>query len=111
VASTETTAKTRYVSVLAASAALGGFLFGFDTSTMNAAINGISPSLELSTGEVGFVAAIALIGCAVGAWFAGPASERIGRSRVMFLAGILIVVGSIAAALAGHVVLMGAFRA
>ncbi|WP_172798279.1 MFS transporter [Mycobacterium sp. GA-1285] len=101
-ATTETTPNTWYVTLLAASAALGGFLFGFDTSTMNAAINGIGPSLDLTPGAVGFVAAIALLGCALGAWFAGPVSERIGRSRVMFLAGALIMIGSVAAALAGH---------
>jgi MFS transporter, SP family, sugar:H+ symporter len=100
----------RYVTTVAACAALGGFLFGFDTSTMNGAIPGIRSTLGLSTGAVGFVAAIALIGCAVGAWFAGPVSARVGRNRVMFFAGILITVGSLAAALISEVVLMGLFR-
>jgi MFS transporter, SP family, sugar:H+ symporter len=65
--------------MIAAGAALGGFLFGFDTSTMNAAINGIRPALRLSRGETGFIAAIALFGAAVGAWFAGPVSARHDR--------------------------------
>jgi hypothetical protein len=53
---------TRFVTLIGAGTALGGFLFGCDTSTLNAAIVGIRPALELSTAEVGFVAAIALIG-------------------------------------------------
>src|SRR5688572_4276968 len=96
--------------MVAAGAALGGFLFGFDTSTMNAAINGIRPTLELSAGAVGFVAAIALIGVAIGAWFAGPMSTRLGRNRVMFIADSCIAVGTTAAALTGNVVLLGLFR-
>ena len=69
---------TRYATVLAAGAAVGGFLFGFDTSTMNAAIIGIRTTLELSAANVGFIAAIALIGAAIGAWSCGLRSRRDG---------------------------------
>jgi SP family sugar:H+ symporter-like MFS transporter len=101
---------TRYATVLAAGAAVGGFLFGFDTSTMNAAIVGIRTSLGLNAAAVGFVAAIALIGCAVGAWASGSVAARWGRNRVMFLAGVLIVAGSVAVALSSRALLLGAFR-
>jgi MFS transporter, SP family, sugar:H+ symporter len=101
---------TRYVTMVAVGAALGGFLFGFDTSTLNAAINGIRPTLDLSTGEVGFIAAIALIGAAIGAWFAGPVSARLGRKRVMLIAGALITIGALAVAFTNQVVLLGLFR-
>ncbi len=96
--------------MVAAGAALGGFLFGFDTSTMNAAINGIRPTLDLSAGAVGFIAAIALIGAAIGAWFAGPVSARLGRNRVMSIAGALIAIGALAVALSNQLVLLGLFR-
>ena len=80
---------TRYVTGVAIGAALGGYLFGFDTSTMNAALVGIRATLKLTAATVGLVGAIALIGCAAGAWFAGPTSTRFGRNRIMFVAGIL----------------------
>lgn len=99
-----------YVTLVAAGSAMGGLLFGFDTSTMNSAINGIRETMTLSAGQVGFVTAIALIGCAVGAWFAGPVSSRIGRTRVMLIAGIGIVLGSIGAALSGVLWLLTIFR-
>lgn len=102
--------RTKYVTRLAAGAAAGGILFGFDTSTMNGAISGIEDSLGISASALGFVTAIALIGCAVGAWFAGPVSERFGRTRVMSLAGILIAVGSLGAALGSHLAVLGMFR-
>jgi SP family sugar:H+ symporter-like MFS transporter len=97
---------TSYVTRLAAGAALGGFLFGFDTSTMNAALNGIRATLDLGGGALGIVAAISLIGCAIGAWFAGPLSSDVGRTRVMSIAGGAIAAGSMGAALSGIVVLI-----
>jgi MFS transporter, SP family, sugar:H+ symporter len=103
-------ANRRYVSVVAAGAALGGFLFGYDTSTMNSAINGIRATLDLSPTTTGFVAAIALIGCAIGAWFAGPVALRLGRTRVMLIAGAVIVIGSLGVAIVSDILLIGAFR-
>ena len=101
---------TRYVTLAAAGAAAGGFLFGYDTSTMNSAINGIRDTLDLDAGTVGFVTAISLIGAAIGAWFAGAVSERFGRTRVMLIAGGLILLGSLGASLASQVLLLGLFR-
>ena len=74
---------------------MGGFLFGYDTSTMNSAINGIRSSLNLSAATMGFVASVALIGCAIGAWFAGPLASRFGRTRVMIIAGSAVLILSL----------------
>jgi SP family sugar:H+ symporter-like MFS transporter len=101
---------TRYVTLAAAGAACGGFLFGYDTSTMNSAINGIRDTLDLGAGTVGFVTAIALIGAAIGAWFAGGVSERFGRTRVMLIAGGPTLIGSLGASLVSQVLLLGLFR-
>jgi SP family sugar:H+ symporter-like MFS transporter len=89
---------------------VGGFLFGYDTSTMNSAINGIRSSLNLSAATMGFVASVALIGCAIGAWFAGPLASRFGRTRVMIIAGSAVLIGSVGAAALSDVLLMGTFR-
>jgi len=101
---------TRYVTLIAGGAALGGYLFGFDTSTMNAAIVGMRSEMRLSPVTVGLVGAIALIGCAIGAWFAGPLSTRYGRNRVMLLGGALVAAGAIGAALGGQVALVAICR-
>ncbi|HKN64942.1 MAG TPA: sugar porter family MFS transporter [Gemmatimonadaceae bacterium] len=102
--------RTRYVTLVAGGAAVGGYLFGFDTSTMNAAIVGVRSDLRLSAATVGLVGAIALIGCAIGAWFAGPMSTRFGRNRVMLIGGALVAAGSIGAALVAQVALIAACR-
>ncbi|WP_243064641.1 sugar porter family MFS transporter [Humibacter sp. RRB41] len=76
-------------------AALGGLLFGFDTSVINGAVDSIQHTFDLGSGEVGFTVAITLIGCAVGAWFAGQLADAWGRKSVMLLAAILFVISSI----------------
>jgi MFS family permease len=98
------------VTLLAVGAAIGGLLFGLDTSTMNAAIVGIRETLALGAASVGFLAAISLIGCAVGAWFAGPVAARHGRTRVMSIAGVLVAAGTLAVAASGGLVAIGICR-
>ncbi len=100
----------RYATVIALGAAMGGFLYGGDTSTLNGAIPGIRPSLQLSVGEVGFVAAIALLGSAVGAWFAGAVAARLGRTPVMGIAAALIAAGSLGASFSTAMIALGLSR-
>jgi SP family sugar:H+ symporter-like MFS transporter len=102
--------KTRYVTLLAAGAALGGFLFGSDTSAMNGALPGIEATLEIGPGALGFIAAISLLGCASGAWFAGGVAERRGRPWVMALGGSLMALGATGTALSSHVITLGICR-
>ncbi|WP_019634456.1 sugar porter family MFS transporter [Actinomadura atramentaria] len=86
--------------LLAGAAALGGFLFGYDSSVINGAVDAIKGQYHLGSVVTGFVVAAALLGCAVGAWFAGPISDRIGRVRVMLIASALFVISSAGSALA-----------
>lgn len=81
-------------------AAVGGFLFGFDTSVINGAVDAITDNFKLSSGVTGFVVAIALIGSAVGAWFAGNLADRWGRPRVMLVGAGLFLISSVGSGLA-----------
>jgi SP family sugar:H+ symporter-like MFS transporter len=83
------------VTAFAIAAAVGGFLFGFDSSVINGAESAITKQFGLSAGGSGFAVASALIGCAFGAFFAGRIADRWGRTRVMFIAAILFFVSSI----------------
>jgi SP family sugar:H+ symporter-like MFS transporter len=85
---------------VACAAAMGGFLFGFDSSVINGAVDAIKAEFHLGSGMVGFVVSSALLGCAVGAWFAGPLADRFGRIRVMVIASVLFVITSVGSALA-----------
>ncbi|MER1997293.1 MAG: sugar porter family MFS transporter [Arthrobacter sp.] len=79
-------------------AAVGGLLFGFDTAVINGAVDAIGGEFSLSAGVLGFTVAITLLGCAIGAWFAGQLADRLGRKTVMVTAAILFAVNSIGSA-------------
>ena len=80
---------------LAAVAALGGFLFGFDSAVINGAVGAIEDKFNISAGFIGFVVAIALIGSAIGAWYAGSLANRFGRRRVMLVAAAMFLVAAV----------------
>ncbi len=84
---------------LSVAAAVGGFLFGFDSSVINGAVDAVDGNFELGQVLTGFVVAVALLGCAVGAIIAGALSDRWGRLKVMLLGAVLFFVSSIGAAL------------
>jgi SP family sugar:H+ symporter-like MFS transporter len=86
---------------IAVAAALGGFLFGFDTAVVNGAVE---ETFTTSSFATGFAVAAALLGSAVGAWFAGQLADRIGRLRVMRLTAVVFVVSSILTGLAFSII-------
>lgn len=88
----------RRAATLSIAAAVGGFLFGFDSSVINGAVDSIEANFELQAIATSFVVAIALIGCAVGAAVAGTLADRFGRLRVMFIGALLFFASSIGAA-------------
>jgi len=75
-------------------AAVGGLLFGYDTAVVAGAIGFIEKLYNLSPAMKGWVASCALIGCIVGAMFAGKLSDAIGRKKVLVLSAVLFAVSS-----------------
>ena len=76
-------------------AALGGFLFGFDTAVINGAVDAVQTSFEISPALTGFTVSSALLGCVVGAYLAGRLADRWGRTRVMVLAATLFTISAL----------------
>lgn len=95
---------------LAAVAALGGFLFGFDTAVINGAVNAMRDDFGMGSGLTGFVVSSALLGCMAGAYLAGRLADRWGRLRVMFLASGFFTASAIGSGLAFGPVDMIAWR-
>ncbi|MER6407948.1 sugar porter family MFS transporter [Streptomyces viridosporus] len=85
----------RHVVFVAASAAMGGFLFGYDSAVINGAVEGIRGRFDVGAATLGAVIAIALLGAAAGAMLAGRLADRVGRLRVMQLAALLFLASSI----------------
>ena len=88
-----------HVTMIAAAAAMGGFLFGYDSAVINGAVEAIQQRFGVGAGTLGFVVASALLGCVVGAALAGNLADRLGRIRVMQIAGILFAASAIGSAL------------
>jgi SP family sugar:H+ symporter-like MFS transporter len=86
-----------HVVFIAGAAAVGGFLFGYDSSNINGAVIGIRQHFGVGEGVTGLTVSSALIGSAIGAWFGGLLSDRIGRIRTMQLAAALFFVSAIGA--------------
>jgi SP family sugar:H+ symporter-like MFS transporter len=84
-----------HVVFISAAAAIGGFLFGYDSANINGAVLGIQKHFAVGATEIGLTVSAALIGSAIGAWFAGSMADRLGRIRVMQLAAVLFLISAI----------------
>lgn len=81
-------------------AALAGFLFGFDTVVISGAEQTIQQLWGLSAGLHGLAMGSALYGTVLGALVGGWPADRWGRRPTLFLVGILYFVSAVWSALA-----------
>jgi len=92
-------------------AALAGFLFGFDTVVISGAEKTIQSLWGLSPGVHGIAMASALYGTVAGSLFGGWPADRYGRRATLLWIGALYIVGAVGSALAGNVETFIAARA
>ena len=90
-----------YVRLVAAAAALGGLLFGYDTGVMSGALLFISPEFDMTPSEEGLVTSMLLVGAAIGALTGGRIADWLGRRRTLLFSGLVFVAGSVWCALVG----------
>jgi MFS transporter, SP family, sugar:H+ symporter len=95
---------------LSLTAALGGFLFGYDSAIINGAVKAITAHFSATAGVLGFVVASALLGAAVGALAAGRMADRYGRLLAMRVAAVLFLIASVGSGLANSLVILTVFR-
>ncbi|MFI1357586.1 sugar porter family MFS transporter [Streptomyces sp. NPDC020898] len=88
-----------HVVFVAAAAAMGGFLFGYDSAVINGAVEAIRGRYDIGSAALAQVIAIALIGCAIGAATAGRMADRIGRIRCMQISAVLFTISAVGSAL------------
>lgn len=80
-------------------AALGGFLFGFDTAVISGVEKSIQVFWDLDQFAHGFTVASALIGTVLGSLIAGRPAEKYGRKKILQAIGLLYIVTSLVTAL------------
>ena len=110
VMSSEVRGVTGHAMLVAAVAAIGGFLFGFDTAVINGAVNSIQSVYHAGSVVLGLAVSAALIGSAVGALGAGWLADRYGRITVMVVAAVLFLVQSFGAGFAATIVDLSIWR-
>jgi SP family sugar:H+ symporter-like MFS transporter len=96
--------------LLASVAAIGGFLFGYDTAVINGAVAAIRDTYGASALALGLTVSSALIGSAVGALSSGRLADRYGRLLAMRVAALLFLVSAVGSALAWSLGSLAAFR-
>ena len=85
-----------YISIVAA---IGGFLFGFDSGVISGAEKAIQNEFALSSFWHGLIVSGALVGTLIGVFAAGAPSDRWGRKKSLYLMGILFLVSALGCAL------------
>jgi len=86
---------------LALVAAMGGFLFGYDTAVINGAEKEIQSVFNLSSALHGLVMSSALWGTVLGALFGGKISDHFGRKPTLLCIGALYLLSAVWSGLAG----------
>jgi SP family sugar:H+ symporter-like MFS transporter len=96
-----TRANMGFIGAIVAVATIGGFLFGYDSGAVNGTQDGLARAFNLIPGSfspgngLGFTVASLLIGCFIGAFFAGRLADLMGRRNTMMLAALLFLIGAI----------------
>ncbi|WP_376099133.1 sugar porter family MFS transporter [Roseomonas sp. CCTCC AB2023176] len=94
----------------AGTAAIGGFLYGYDTGIISGALLSISAEYNLTHGMQEVVAASILLGATIGGVGAGAFSDRFGRRRTVIAIAALFAVAAVAASLAPSALLLALAR-
>lgn len=88
-----------YLLFLSFVAALGGFLFGYDTAVISGTIAMVTQLFQLDVVQQGWYVGCALIGSIIGVAFAGILGDRYGRKKTMLLSAVLFSVSAIGCAI------------
>ncbi|TVU91644.1 MULTISPECIES: sugar porter family MFS transporter [Halomonadaceae] len=96
-----TLSRSSYILVICCIAAIGGFLFGFDSGVINGTVDGLQASFNSDSAGTGFNVASMLLGCAIGAFFAGRLADRFGRRTLLIVAAVFFLISAWGSGVAG----------
>jgi sugar porter (SP) family MFS transporter len=91
-------------------AALGGFLFGFDTAVINGALPFFRDHFQLDKVMEGWAMSSAIFGCIVGAIGVGRLGDKYGRRYMLKVTGLLFLISAIGTGLATDITMFIIFR-
>ena len=89
-----------YVIFISGVAAIGGFLFGFDSGVINGTVSALGKTFNSSSVATGFNVASVLLGCALGALIAGPLADKFGRRSIMIITAVIFAISAFGSGIA-----------
>lgn len=101
---------TAYLIFIALAAALGGFLFGYDTAVISGTITLVKSQFDLNLAMEGWFVSSALLGCIAGVAFAGELSDRLGRKKALLASSLLFFISALGCMLSDTQTLLIIFR-
>lgn len=99
-----------YLALICIIAALGGFLFGFDTAVISGVVGFVKGEFSMSAAMEGWFVSCALLGCIIGVVVAGKLSDSYGRKKVLLLSALLFTISAIGCMLAKGEAVLISFR-
>lgn len=106
----ESTINFGYLIFLSVVAALGGFLFGYDTAVISGTIAQVTQLFQLDALQQGWYVGCALVGSIVGVLFAGILSDKLGRKLTMVISAVLFSTSALGCALSADFAQLVVYR-
>jgi sugar porter (SP) family MFS transporter len=91
-------------------AAIGGFLFGFDTSVISGVMVNLKPQFGLDEFQEGWAVGSILVGCMIGALSAGKPSQIFGRKKMLLVTAVVFLLSTLGCAFASDFYFFVVFR-
>jgi SP family sugar:H+ symporter-like MFS transporter len=101
---------TLYIGLITVVATLGGLLFGFDSGVINGTVDGLQTAFNSDSVGTGFNVASILLGCAVGAFFAGRLADLFGRRTLLIFAAVFFIISAFGSGIANTSATFVVFR-
>ena len=106
----QTNLHKKYLFLVCFIAAMGGFLFGFDTAVISGALSFVVADFHFDALMEGWFVSSALLGCIIGVALSGKLSDVYGRKKIMLLSAALFFLSAIGCMLAGNATALIGFR-
>jgi SP family arabinose:H+ symporter-like MFS transporter len=99
-----------YLYLVCLVAALGGFLFGFDTAVISGTVSLVKHDFSLNAINEGWFVSCALLGCIIGVSCSGKLSDKYGRKVVLIISAVLFLASALGCMLSGSFTILIIFR-
>ncbi|MDC2888623.1 sugar porter family MFS transporter [Psychrosphaera algicola] len=83
-----------FIAFISVVATIGGFLFGFDSGVINGTVDGLQQAFNSQSIGTGFNVSSMLLGCAIGAFFAGRLADKFGRRALLLVAAVFFIISA-----------------